>query len=161
MSIELMSRDGSKDSTDDEAPSGSSHVMVHGTQNQESLIRERERDGSYRKSLLRRLFFFYQKDDELADAVSGDAAEIEFTAEEDREVRRKIDKRVLSIILTSYLFNQFDRTNIGNAHVIKEFNDNFDITTNERWTLALSVFYIGYCQSRHFERSIDGMIDSS
>ncbi|KAI0316876.1 MFS general substrate transporter [Amylostereum chailletii] len=41
--------------------------------------------------------------------------------------------------------NQFDRTNIGNAHVLPAFNENFGITTNDKWTLALSIFYVGYC----------------
>ena len=35
----------------------------------------------------------------------------------------------------------------GNAHVIPAFNQNFGITTNQRWTLALSIFYVGYCAS--------------
>ncbi|EED84141.1 predicted protein [Postia placenta Mad-698-R] len=38
-----------------------------------------------------------------------------------------------------------DRTNIGNVHVIPAFNENFGVTNNQKWTLALSVFYIGYC----------------
>ena len=33
----------------------------------------------------------------------------------------------------------------GNAHVLKAFNDNFGITNNNKWTLALSIFYVGYC----------------
>ncbi|KAF5384132.1 hypothetical protein D9615_003357 [Tricholomella constricta] len=33
----------------------------------------------------------------------------------------------------------------GNAHVIKAFNDNYGITNNDKWTLALSIFYVGYC----------------
>ncbi|KAL0581029.1 hypothetical protein V5O48_001023 [Marasmius crinis-equi] len=33
----------------------------------------------------------------------------------------------------------------GNAHVIEEFNNNFGITDNDKWTLALSIFYVGYC----------------
>jgi hypothetical protein len=33
----------------------------------------------------------------------------------------------------------------GNAHVIAAFNKNFGITTNQKWTLALSIFYVGYC----------------
>lgn len=52
----------------------------------------------------------------------------------------------------------------GNAHVIKAFNDNFvsstricreffvklfskGVTTNNQWTLALSIFYVGYCEA--------------
>lgn len=62
-----------------------------------------------------------------------------------RAVKRKINLRVMSLVIGSYLFNQFDRTNIGNVHVIPAFNENFGVTNNQKWTLALSVFYIGYC----------------
>ena len=34
----------------------------------------------------------------------------------------------------------------GNAHVIKAFNENFGVTSNNKWTLALSIFYVGYCK---------------
>ncbi|KAH9474770.1 MFS transporter prlL [Psilocybe cubensis] len=33
----------------------------------------------------------------------------------------------------------------GNAHVIDAFNRNFGITDNNKWTLVLSIFYVGYC----------------
>ncbi|KAF8525766.1 major facilitator superfamily domain-containing protein [Hysterangium stoloniferum] len=33
----------------------------------------------------------------------------------------------------------------GNAHVIPAFNQNFGIHNNDHWTLALSIFYVGYC----------------
>lgn len=35
----------------------------------------------------------------------------------------------------------------GNAHVLKPFNENFGITSNNKWTIALSIFYVGYCES--------------
>ncbi|EPT00545.1 hypothetical protein FOMPIDRAFT_1036697 [Fomitopsis schrenkii] len=89
--------------------------------------------------------FFSALDREVADAVHKDAETVEFTEEEERVVRKKIDRRVLSLVIGSYLFNQFDRTNIGNVHTVKAFNENYEITNNNRWTLALSVFYIGYC----------------
>ncbi|ETW77356.1 hypothetical protein HETIRDRAFT_327571, partial [Heterobasidion irregulare TC 32-1] len=37
----------------------------------------------------------------------------------------------------------------GNAHVLPAFNANFGITNNNKWTLALSIFYVGYCKSRN------------
>lgn len=80
-----------------------------------------------------------------ADAVNKDAETVEFTPDEESKVRRKIDIRVLSLVIASYIFNQFDRTNIGNAHVIPAFNENYEITNNNRWTLVLSIFYVGYC----------------
>ncbi|RPD52492.1 MFS general substrate transporter, partial [Lentinus tigrinus ALCF2SS1-6] len=92
-----------------------------------------------------RKHFFSPPDGALAEAVNQDADNVDFTLEEEKAVRRKIDMRVLTLVVASYIFNQFDRTNIGNAHVIKKFNDNFGITNNNKWTLALSIFYVGYC----------------
>ncbi|EIM87467.1 MFS general substrate transporter [Stereum hirsutum FP-91666 SS1] len=92
-----------------------------------------------------RKHFFSPLDPSYANAVHRDAATVQFTLEEERKVRRKIDNRVLTLVILSYIFNQFDRTNIGNAHVITAFNENYGITTNSKWTLALSVFYVGYC----------------
>ncbi|KAI0672413.1 MFS general substrate transporter [Trametes maxima] len=92
-----------------------------------------------------RKHFFSPPDSALADAVNRDADNVEFTEEEEKAVRRKIDIRVLSLVVCSYIFNQFDRTNIGNAHVLKPFNQNFGVTDNNKWTLALSIFYVGYC----------------
>ncbi|CCM05612.1 uncharacterized protein FIBRA_07841 [Fibroporia radiculosa] len=84
--------------------------------------------------------FFSPLDAQLAEAVHNDADSVVYTEEEERAVRKKIDMRVLT-----YLFNQFDRTNIGNVHVIDAFNENYGVTDNNKWTLALSVFYVGYC----------------
>ncbi|KAL7284659.1 hypothetical protein ACG7TL_001956 [Trametes sanguinea] len=117
---------------------------------------------------VRRKHFFSPPDAALAEAVNRDADNVEFTEEEEvKAVRRKIDLRVLTLVVSSYIFNQFgqhlvriptrnvidsdapipstDRTNIGNAHVIKAFNENFGITNNNKWTVALSIFYVGYC----------------
>ncbi|PCH37504.1 MFS general substrate transporter [Wolfiporia cocos MD-104 SS10] len=93
----------------------------------------------------RRRNFFAPLDTTYAEAVHNDAACVQYTAEEERKLRRKIDARVLTLVIGSYLFNQFDRTNIGNVHVIPAFNENFGVTNNNKWTLALSVFYVGYC----------------
>ncbi|TRM66877.1 MFS general substrate transporter [Schizophyllum amplum] len=89
--------------------------------------------------------FFAPLDSNYANAVHLDAASIVYTEEEEKAVRKKVDKRVLSLVVLSYVFNQFDRTNIGNAHTLDEFNENFGVTTNAKWTLALSIFYVGYC----------------
>ncbi|KZT09099.1 uncharacterized protein LAESUDRAFT_537947 [Laetiporus sulphureus 93-53] len=93
----------------------------------------------------RRRHFFSPLDKSIAEAVHKDAETVEFTEAEERAMRRKIDRRVLSLIIGSYLFNQFDRTNIGNVHTVPAFNENYGMTNNNKWTLALSVFYIGYC----------------
>lgn len=92
-----------------------------------------------------RKHFFSPLDSNYAEAVHKDASTVVFTPEEEYKVKRKIDNRILPLVIASYLFNQFDRTNIGNAHVIEAFNDNYGISTNAKWTLALSIFYVGYC----------------
>ncbi|KAI0366510.1 MFS general substrate transporter [Pilatotrama ljubarskyi] len=106
-------------------------------------------DGTFHQSQVagrpERKHFFSPPDAAIADAVNKDADNVEFTEEEERAVRRKIDARVLTLVVCSYIFNQFDRTNIGNAHVLKAFNENFGITNNNKWTVALSIFYVGYC----------------
>ncbi|KAK7056694.1 hypothetical protein VNI00_002411 [Paramarasmius palmivorus] len=93
----------------------------------------------------KRRHFFSPLDETYAAAVHEDAKTVEYTPEEDYKVKRKIDNVVLPLVICSYVFNQFDRTNIGNAHVLEEFNENFGITSNDKWTLALSIFYCGYC----------------
>ncbi|KAF9530602.1 MFS general substrate transporter [Crepidotus variabilis] len=93
----------------------------------------------------KRKHFFSPLDEAYADAVNKDAECVEFTELEDKQVRKKIDNTILPLVICSYVFNQFDRTNIGNAHVLKPFNDNYGITSNQKWTVALSIFYVGYC----------------
>ncbi|KDR77295.1 hypothetical protein GALMADRAFT_66247 [Galerina marginata CBS 339.88] len=97
-----------------------------------------------------RKHFFSPLDSSYADAVNRDAEAVEYTAEEERAVRKKIDNTVLPLVICRFvrlfiLFGVAHRTNIGNAHVIKAFNDNYGITDNNKWTLALSIFYVGYC----------------
>ncbi|KII91689.1 hypothetical protein PLICRDRAFT_136092 [Plicaturopsis crispa FD-325 SS-3] len=112
-------------------------------------IIEGNKEGTFHQSELgpkaRRKHFFSVLDPSYANAVHRDAETVEYTEAEEKAVRRKIDTRVLPIVIFSYLFNQFDRTNIGNAHVLPAFNANFGITDNNKWTLALSIFYVGYC----------------
>ncbi|KAK7460853.1 hypothetical protein VKT23_008784 [Stygiomarasmius scandens] len=107
------------------------------------------KDGTYYQSQagpkVKRKHFFAPLDAAHAEAVTKDAENVVFTPEEEYKVKRKIDNTVLPLVICSYVFNQFDRTNIGNAHVIEAFNENFGITTNNKWTLALSIFYVGYC----------------
>jgi len=106
-------------------------------------------EGNYYQSQLgpkpKRAHFFSPLDATYSDACHKDAETVEYTEEEEAAVKRKIDIRVLSLIVCSYIFNQFDRTNIGNAHTLPAFNKNFGITNNDKWTLALSIFYVGYC----------------
>ncbi|KAJ3779007.1 MFS general substrate transporter [Lentinula raphanica] len=114
-----------------------------------ALPSEAEREGTARQNelgpKLKRAHFFSPLDPAVAEAVNRDAETVEYTADEEYKVKRKIDNVVLPLVICSYIFNQFDRTNIGNAHVITAFNENFGITDNQKWTLALSIFYVGYC----------------
>ncbi|EGO26897.1 hypothetical protein SERLADRAFT_436717 [Serpula lacrymans var. lacrymans S7.9] len=135
-----------------------------------------ETDGTWHQEQARRLGISYKGrlrqlfsplDSSLASAVHKDAECVEYTTKEERAVKRKIDNRVLTLVICrqvshilrshtsatylvslrydSYIFNQFDRTNIGNAHVIDAFNENFGISDNNKWTVVLSIFYVGYC----------------
>ncbi|TFK75711.1 MFS general substrate transporter [Pluteus cervinus] len=115
-------------------PEKDSGLLAQGTAHQDNLGGK-----PVRKS------FFSPLDSAYSEAVHLDAETVEFTEEEERAVRRKIDHTVLPLVICSYVFNQFDRTNIGNAHVLDAFNENFGITNNNQWTLALSIFYVGYC----------------
>ncbi|KAI0032072.1 MFS general substrate transporter [Vararia minispora EC-137] len=89
--------------------------------------------------------FTSQPSKDHAAAVQADAEQVVYDAAEEKKVRRKIDFVVLPLVVSAYIFNQFDRTNIGNAHVITKFNENYGLTSNNQWTLALSIFYVGYC----------------
>jgi len=115
----------------------------------EKIKVEADSDGTFYQAQLgfraKRKHFFSKTDPLYAEAVHRDAATVEYTEEEEKSVKRKIDRTVLPLVICSYIFNQFDRTNIGNAHVIKAFNDRFGVTDNNKWTLALSIFYVGYC----------------
>ncbi|KAF8580766.1 MFS general substrate transporter [Ramaria rubella] len=81
-----------------------------------------------------RLHFFSSLDAKVADAVKKDAKRVTYTEVEEYIVRRKVDKRILPLVIAS-----------GNAHVIPAFNENFGIYNNNQWTVALSIFYVGYC----------------
>ncbi|KAI1792408.1 MFS general substrate transporter [Ganoderma leucocontextum] len=118
----------------EDGPSMRASAHSDGTFHQSQLVGKDVRNG-----------FFSPPDAALAEAVNQDADTVEFTEAEEKAVRYKIDMRVLTLVVTSYIFNQFDRTNIGNAHVLKAFNQNFGITSNNKWTIALSIFYVGYC----------------
>ncbi|KZT64125.1 MFS general substrate transporter [Daedalea quercina L-15889] len=112
----------------------------------------------------RRLRFFSRLDSELADAVHKDAETVEFSEAEEKAVKRRIDRRVLSLVIGSSVSgpqrsrhayidhcssrpNQHPTNNTysGNVHTVAAFNETYGVTNNNRWTLALSVFYIGYC----------------
>ncbi|KAJ7614611.1 major facilitator superfamily domain-containing protein [Mycena polygramma] len=136
MSHDTMNRDTMNDDTKD-------------VDAERDSVSHTNKEGEYHQSQLgpkaARKHFFSPLDPAYADAVNRDAETVDFSDAEERAVKRKIDLVVLPLIVCSYIFNQFDRTNIGNAHTLTAFNENFGITNNNKWTLALSIFYVGYC----------------
>ncbi|KAJ7662061.1 MFS general substrate transporter [Mycena polygramma] len=136
MSHDIMNRDTMNDDTKD-------------VDAERDSVSHTNKEGEYHQSQLgpkaARKHFFSPLDPAYADAVNRDAETVDFSDAEERAVKRKIDLVVLPLIVCSYIFNQFDRTNIGNAHTLVAFNENFGITNNNKWTLALSIFYVGYC----------------
>ncbi|KAF8062211.1 MFS general substrate transporter [Lyophyllum atratum] len=96
-----------------------------------------------------RAHFFSALDRSYAEAVHLDAGTVEYSEKEERAVRRKIDNRILPLVICRYvnfhIAAQCHINTIGNAHVINAFNENYGITNNDKWTLALSIFYVGYC----------------
>ncbi|KAG6827292.1 hypothetical protein H0H92_012457 [Tricholoma furcatifolium] len=103
-------------------------------------------EGTFYQNQLRaeghtRKHFFSPIDPKHAEAVHRDATTVVYTEEEEKRVKSKIDRTILPLVIISFVY----RTNIGNAHVIPAFNDNYGISTNAKWTLALSIFYVGYC----------------
>ncbi|KAH0578448.1 hypothetical protein H2248_003594 [Termitomyces sp. 'cryptogamus'] len=113
-------------------------------------------EGTFYQAQLRlkptRNHFFAPVDLVHAEAVHRDAETVEYSDEEERQVKLLFVGNFLNALsypiehsLRSCPVNQFDRTNIGNVHVIEAFNDNYGVSTNAKWTLALSIFYVGYC----------------
>ncbi|KAF8153184.1 MFS general substrate transporter [Crassisporium funariophilum] len=95
-----------------------------------------------------RKHFFSPLDPTYADAVHRDAETVEYTIEEERVVKKKIDNTVLPLVICRFAWSYLQQLNYlmsGNAHVIPAFNENYGITDNNKWTLALSIFYVGYC----------------
>lgn len=88
---------------------------------------------------------FSALDLDYADAVHRDAASVVFLEKDERAVRRKMDTRILPMIFCGFMFNRLNRSNIGNTHIIESFNDTYEVTSNQRYTLSLSIYYVGYC----------------
>ncbi|KIK67726.1 hypothetical protein GYMLUDRAFT_237937 [Collybiopsis luxurians FD-317 M1] len=129
--------------------SESSSALVHATVDHQA-------GGFYQSQLdpkTRRRHFFSALDSNHAQAVNLDAEGVAFTAEEDLPFRPphsqsiRPDKHAsirnnLILIGMPLIVN---KKCSGNAHIIPAFNENFGITNNNKWTLALSIFYVGYC----------------
>ncbi|KAF8800650.1 MFS general substrate transporter [Phlegmacium glaucopus] len=114
-SDEMLSQDASKE------PEDADCLHKEGTLHQANLGLAKPK----------RKHFFSQLDPASADAVHRDAETIEYSIEEKRVVKKKIDNIVLPLVICS-----------GNAHVITAFNKHYRITDNNKWTLALSIFYL-------------------
>ncbi|KAF8336437.1 MFS general substrate transporter [Cantharellus anzutake] len=99
------------------------------------------------------LGFFSGIERTAADEIEQMAESITFTEEEAKAVRRKIDLRVLPIIVFSYIFNQFGAPHpeqpysfwliLVSGSPLRSYQHG--ITDNHKWTTVLSVFYTGYC----------------
>lgn len=66
-----------------------------------------------------------------------------FTAEEEKKLYRKIDRRIMPILALLYLLSFMDRSNIGNARLNgleRDLN-----MSSAQYNLALSCFFITYC----------------
>lgn len=66
----------------------------------------------------------------------------DFTPEQRRAVRNKIDYRLIPVLCTLYLFAQLDRANIANAKIegLKEDTN----LTDSQYNIVLAIFFIPY-----------------
>lgn len=76
--------------------------------------------------------------------LSSDAPVL-FTDEEERKLVRKLDWRILPVVITLYLANFIDRTNVGNAKVAGLEKDLGLV--GYQYNIGLSIFYITYALS--------------
>jgi sugar phosphate permease len=74
---------------------------------------------------------------------SSDESELEWTEEEERAIRRKIDWHTVPLVTLLYMLCFLDRINIGNAR-IQGMADELHLNEGVRFNWALSVFYIVY-----------------
>ncbi|KAK4678004.1 hypothetical protein QC764_303720 [Podospora pseudoanserina] len=71
--------------------------------------------------------------------------ELSFTAEEERAVVRKFDKKVVVLMAVLYMLAFLDRSNIGNARIANMDNDLQSNPPNPQfYSHALSSFYLAY-----------------
>ena len=82
------------------------------------------------------------KDGELSDASVPDS-ELEWTEEEERAIRRKIDWHTVPLVTLLYMLCFLDRINIGNAR-IQGLAAELDLNPGVRFNWVLSIFYIVY-----------------
>jgi sugar phosphate permease len=82
------------------------------------------------------------KDGDLSD-VSVPDSELEWTEEEERALRRRIDWHTVPLVTVLYMLCFLDRINIGNAS-IQGLSDDLDLKVGVRFNWALSIFYIVY-----------------
>ncbi|KAK9236289.1 major facilitator superfamily domain-containing protein [Lipomyces kononenkoae] len=67
---------------------------------------------------------------------------LRFTKEEERQLRRKIDRYLMPLITTLFVLAFLDRSNIGNAR-IAGLQESFNLTSNQ-FDWLLTAFYISY-----------------
>ncbi|KAK3293767.1 major facilitator superfamily domain-containing protein [Chaetomium fimeti] len=82
------------------------------------------------------------KDGDLSDASVPDS-ELEWTEEEERVLRRRIDWHTVPLVTLLYMLCFLDRINIGNAS-IQGLSADLALDQGVRFNWALSIFYIVY-----------------
>ncbi|KAH6622546.1 major facilitator superfamily domain-containing protein [Chaetomium tenue] len=82
------------------------------------------------------------KDGDLSDASVPDS-ELEWTEEEERALRRRIDWHTVPLVTVLYMLCFLDRINIGNAS-IQGLSKDLELGVGVRFNWALSIFYIVY-----------------
>ncbi|KAH8892180.1 high-affinity nicotinic acid transporter [Thozetella sp. PMI_491] len=84
-----------------------------------------------------------KKDNDAVDRSSTVPVEIlEYNAEDEREITRKIDRRLIPALTVLYLMSYLDRSNMGNAAIIG-LKDDLHLTPTQ-YNLCLTLFFIPY-----------------
>jgi sugar phosphate permease len=73
-------------------------------------------------------------------AMGQASGRIEFTAEEEKALLRKVDMRLIPSVFLMYLLSYLDRSNIGNAYTAGMGRD-LNMTSND-YSIVLLVFFI-------------------
>ncbi|EON67437.1 hypothetical protein W97_06691 [Coniosporium apollinis CBS 100218] len=85
---------------------------------------------------------FHLHGDEVVPVKSYAEPEPEWTPEEEKAVRRKLDYRIVPVVTLLYLLCFIDRANIGNARIMGMREDLALVGYRFNW--ALSIFYVTY-----------------
>ncbi|ORY76509.1 major facilitator superfamily domain-containing protein [Leucosporidium creatinivorum] len=79
-----------------------------------------------------------------ASSFDGEGKALQFSAEEERAVVRKIDWALLPGLTLLYLLSFLDRSNVGNAKLYGMLTD-IGVTDASVYNTSLALYFIGYC----------------